>query len=82
MEVEELMRSRRGLKYAVCLAGTNACPPEDCGGSPGYDHLLAVLADPTHQDPEHLAQWAGDAFDPSAFDLGATNTALQSVRSR
>lgn len=82
VEVEELMRSRRGLKYAVCLAGANACPPEDCGGPPGYEHLLAVLADPTHQEHEYLAEWAGDSFDPSAFDLAATNAALQGARSR
>jgi hypothetical protein len=82
VEVEELMRSRRGLKYAVCLAGANACPPEDCGGTPGYEHLLAVLADPTHPEHEQLAQWAGDPFDPSAFDIVTTNAALQGARSR
>jgi hypothetical protein len=35
-----------GLKFAVCLDGANACPPEDCGGPGGYEELLRVLADP------------------------------------
>lgn len=27
--------------YPVCIAGAGDCPPEDCGGPPGYEHLLA-----------------------------------------
>ena len=33
-----------------CTGGARACPPEDCGGSPGYEHLLEVMADPTHEE--------------------------------
>ena len=29
--------------------GARSCPPEDCGGFPGYDELVGVLADPTHE---------------------------------
>lgn len=60
-----------------CVDGARACPPEDCGGAPGYEHLLAVLADPS--DPEHaeLLEWVGGEFDPDAFDLAATNELLE-----
>ena len=34
--VEDRSNLRLGLKFAVCLDGQNACPPEDCGGVPGY----------------------------------------------
>jgi hypothetical protein len=43
----------------VCLAGRRACPPEDCGGPWGYAHLLDVLADPDHEEHEHLCEWVG-----------------------
>ena len=33
-----------------CVAGARACPPEDCGGPPGYDGLLRALAAP--DEPE------------------------------
>ena len=69
-----------GLKFAVCLDGANACPPEDCGGAPGYGELVRVLADPSHEDYEHLLGWVGGAFDSAAFDLGLVNARLQSVR--
>ncbi|MEE2035264.1 plasmid pRiA4b ORF-3 family protein [Rhodococcus chondri] len=60
----------------LCLDGERACPPEDCGGVPGYEHLRAVLGDPRHPDHEALRTWAGDDFDPDLFDLDAASAAL------
>lgn len=78
--VEEAIRSPRGLKYAVCIDGQNACPPEDCGRVGGYSELLEVLADPSHEDHDHFTQWVGGSFDPTLFDLVSTNAALQQLR--
>ena len=33
-----------------CLGGARACPPEDCGGVPGYENLQRVLADPADEE--------------------------------
>jgi hypothetical protein len=70
----------KGLKFAVCPDGTNVCPPEDVGGSWGYEHLLVVLAEPTHGEHEHLSQWVGRPVDPAEFDLALVNAYLQMVR--
>ena len=78
--VEEITTALFGLKFAVCLDGQNACPPEDCGGALGYAELLQVLADPNDEQYEHLLGWVGSAFDAEAFDLGETNAMLQRVR--
>ena len=66
-----------GTTYPWCLDGARAGPPEDCGGPPGYQRLLDVLADPSH--PEFLDQreWVGSHFHPEMFDLRATNRILQ-----
>ena len=36
--IEELTKSPIGLKYAVCLDGADACPPDDVGGTWGYSN--------------------------------------------
>lgn len=55
-------------------------PPEDCGGPSGYEELLGVLADPLHEDHEHMLEWIGGPLDPAAFDFALTNAQLQTVR--
>lgn len=59
-----------------CIDGAGACPPEDCGGQPGYANLLEALSDPNHEDHEELLDWIGGKFDPAAFDIDAVNDAL------
>ena len=56
-----------GVAYPNCLAGRRACPPEDCGGAPGYERLLAVFADPSHPEIESVIEWIGAAFSPEDF---------------
>jgi hypothetical protein len=68
------------LKFAVCIDGQRACPPEDCGGTPRYRDFLAALGDA--DDEEHAGYLAGSggSFDPEAFDLFWVNAHLQGVR--
>lgn len=58
-----------------CLDGGRAVPPDDCGGPPGYEELVAILAN--KKDPRHreMREWAGD-FDPERFDIEAVNDEL------
>ncbi len=60
---------------ARCVEGAQACPPEDCGGPPGYEHLLEVLSDPDNPEHEGLAEWA-DGFDAAAFDVKTATKAM------
>jgi len=64
----------------ACIGGARACPPEDCGGPPGYEHLLEALADPNHEDHNELLEWVGRRYDPEKFDLAAVDRALKRVR--
>lgn len=69
-----------GDPVAVCVAGRRACPPEDVGGIPGYQEVLAALEG--HVEPgeaEWMAEkleWLPVGFDPAALDLDEVNAAL------
>ena len=77
--VEKIIEPEIGKHYPVCLAGERACPPEDCGGIPGYEMLLTALSGPKTADERDLVEWAGD-FDPDRFDLDAINAGLKRMR--
>jgi len=64
----------------LCLAGANACPPEDVGGPPGYIDFLDAVADTLHPEHENMLDWCGGEFDPEAFDLDRTNKQLRRIK--
>lgn len=41
-------------KIPICVDGENECPPEDCGGIPGYNYMLQVAVDPSHDDYDDI----------------------------
>jgi len=67
IEYEGAFPSQEGITYPICLAGKQACPPEDVGGVPGYQHLLEAIMSPEHEDHEELLEWSGP-HDPNDFD--------------
>lgn len=69
--IEQILEPAAGDIYPKCIAGERACPPEDCGGPPGYEHLLEVLGNPAHDEYEELIEWLAGAFDPEDFDVNA-----------
>lgn len=66
--VEKVTPADPAVTYPACTGGRRACPPEDCGGVWGYENLLAMLADPTHEEHASMLEWVGGTFDPDAFD--------------
>ncbi|MEX2165357.1 MAG: plasmid pRiA4b ORF-3 family protein [Sulfuricaulis sp.] len=78
--VEQVLPAGKSKYYPICLAGKRTCPPEDCGGPPGYERLLEVLNDPKHEEYEEMREWIGGDYDPEAFDLDEINSLLKRVR--
>ena len=64
---EGCLRAERGGRYPVCVEGARACPPEDVGGTRGYEEYLEAMADPDHERHDEFMGWRGP-FDPEAFD--------------
>jgi hypothetical protein len=71
-----------GPTAPACVAGARAGPPEDCGGAPGYDGLIAALAEPDKPASRELLEWAGEDFDPEDFSPEEVNARLQSWSAR
>jgi hypothetical protein len=65
--------------YPVCTDGQLACPPEDCGGIPGYYDLVEALSDPSHERHDEMLDWIGE-FDPQGFSVESVNTLLTPLR--
>jgi hypothetical protein len=78
--IEELIHSDTGLKFAVCLDGEQACPPDDVGGPGGYVAFLEAIADPDHEEHADFLEWIGGWFDPAEFDVANANALLQKLR--
>ncbi|HEX8706344.1 MAG TPA: plasmid pRiA4b ORF-3 family protein [Myxococcaceae bacterium] len=78
--VEQRLEPDPRLPYPLCIGGARACPPEDCGGPPGYAHLLRVLNDCSHPEHDDTLTWVGGVFDPKGFNLNSVNTALAAMR--
>jgi len=66
--LEQIFPRPKDLTLPACTGGRNRCPPEDCGGPPGYERLLAVLANPRDEEHAEMLEWVGGAFDPKAFN--------------
>lgn len=67
--LERALERDAGVDYPLVAAGRQACPPEDCGGPPGYADMLATLRNRGHPQHGELLAWLGE-FDPDAFDVG------------
>jgi hypothetical protein len=70
------------VSYPTCTDGQLACPPDDCGGIPGFYDLVEAIADPHHEQHKELREWLGYDFDPLAFSIDSVNQMLLPARRR
>ncbi|TDO30008.1 pRiA4b ORF-3-like protein [Kribbella sp. VKM Ac-2527] len=74
--VEQVLPASDEPVTVQCLAGRRNCPPEDVGGTGGYEDFLEAYLDPAHEDHRRYRDWLGDGFDPDAFDRASINADL------
>ena len=73
--VSDVRPADPGTAYPRFIAGERDCPPEDCGGIPGFFEMLEARADPTHPDHAEISEWLED-YDPDALDVFPIQVAL------
>lgn len=78
--VEAINPNDAEIKNTVCIDGRMACPPEDCGGIPGYENLKEAMKDKKHPEHDDLIMWLGKSFDPEEFYLQKVNKELKKIK--
>ena len=66
--VEKLMPAAHGTQYPQFLGGERRCPPEDCGGVPGYYEFVDNIASKQIKKRKAALDWYGRAYDPNDID--------------
>lgn len=83
VELESVEALEEGAR-ARCIDGRRACPPEDCGGIPGYEQLVdwhdagrteASLPD-GFESLDHAESWLPDGWEPDRFEPAEADSLL------
>lgn len=83
IELEKILPFDKKQALPECIKGRRACPPEDCGGIPGYEDLLEIIEDPSHPEYQDAISWLSGlrqsdddetvVFDPAKFNKDEIN---------
>jgi hypothetical protein len=76
--VEKLKAIELGT-YPQFLGGERRCPPEDCGGIPGYYEFLDNIASKHSKKRKVALDWYGGPYDPNDIGEQQIITALSRV---
>jgi Plasmid pRiA4b ORF-3-like protein len=66
--VEKLRPAESRALYPQFLGGERRCPPEDCGGFPGYYDFLDNIASKQSKKRKAALDWYGAPYDPDEID--------------
>ena len=73
---EGFVPAEKEARYPLCLEGERACPPDDVGGTHGYQEYVKAMASPRHKRHKEFLQWNGP-FDPEKFDAEAATKEMR-----
>ncbi len=77
--LEGIFLAEDGVTYPLCIDGSRACPPEDCGSISGYYRLIEILNDTKHDEHTEMVLWLKEhaknyyPYDPEAFSASEVN---------
>mgnify|MGYP001791610577 FL=1 len=77
--VEKVLTAEADTDYPTCTKAKRACPPEDCGGSWGYQEFLEAIQDAEHPEHGSMLEWVGGSFDPEDAELDEVNALLKTI---
>jgi Plasmid pRiA4b ORF-3-like protein len=51
------------------IPGKRRCPPEDCGGPPGYFDFIETISRKNSKKAKEALGWYGGPYDPNEIDV-------------
>jgi hypothetical protein len=70
--LEAVRHGEADTKYPRYVDGERRAPPEDCGGTPGFEAFLEAITNSKHPEHKDATEWHqgcyGKAFDPETID--------------
>jgi hypothetical protein len=70
------------INYPALVDGAGRCPPEDVGGTSGFEVFLEAMAEPDHPEHHRLKQWYGKPFNPSDINERKVRLVLEGIAAR
>lgn len=84
--IEAIGPGQPDTKYPRYIDGAQRGPPEDCGGTPGFENFLEAVADPKHPDHAELIDWYagcyGGTYQPDTIDELVTKLRIGDIAKR
>ncbi len=74
--IEKIKQGGTGEKYPGFLGGERRCPPEDCGGPPGYFDFIESIARKQSKKAKQALKWYGGPYDPDNIEEQQIKIAL------
>lgn len=79
--LEKVTESEPGVTYPRCVAGAQACPPEDIGGIFGFEEYIEAITDPNHNRYREFLDEYGP-LETGRFDPEQATQSMRQGRSR
>lgn len=79
--IEKRLKDTKKNSLPECLSGARHRPPEDVGGTFGYERFLDTITDKQNPEREEMLAWAekdtgGRIFEPDYFNINEVNRRL------
>ena len=80
--IEKLKPAEPGVLYPQFLGGERRCPPEDCGGFPGYYEFMDNIASKQSKKRKAALDWYGRPYQPDNIGEQQIVNALNGIANK